>query len=48
MFMALRVGEVVLQVLGAGCALVIPDIIDEPFPRLEGTVFSRDGIAACE
>ena len=48
MGLAVCVGEVFVQVLGAGWAVVVPDIVDKPFPRLEGAVFSGDRVAACE
>ncbi len=45
MDVAVCVGEVVRQVLGAGWAVVIPDVVDEALSRLDGTVFAGNRIA---
>ncbi len=45
MDVAVCVGEVVRKVLGAGWAVVIPDVVDEALSRFDGTVFARDRIA---
>ena len=46
MGVAVGVGEVFLQGRGAGRAVVVPDVVDEAFPRLEGAVFSGDRVTA--
>ena len=46
MGVALCVGKVFLEILGAGRAVVIPNVVDEAFSRFEGAVFSWNCVAA--
>ncbi len=45
MDVAVCVGEVFCQVLGAGWAVVVPDVVDEALSRLDGAVFAGNRIA---
>ena len=46
MGVALCVGKIFLEVLGASRAVVIPDVVDEAFSRFEGAGFPRNCVAA--